>query len=1040
MLQTNEFRWQLAAKAYNSDLIDAQQFIAAMTIWTNAPEQSIVDILIDQNSLSRSDIELLSAIDERRQDVLTLVPHDASSFRPTDTRLMPSGTHRYGGEVTGSDSAVRATLQFELVEPIAQGGIGDIQLAVDSQLNRQVALKRLQSHYRLDPNAALRLVQEAEITAQLEHPAIVPIYHFGFAEDGQPFYCMRLIKGRNLKDKVRELFENQQTASSHPAAISLDFRRLLAGFVTICRAVQHAHSHHIIHRDIKPANIIVGDHGEPVLIDWGLAKRLEQGSQTAGSNEERGGDAQSGTDRPQQQLTLDGITVGTPAFMSPEQATGEQNIGPSSDIFGLGATLYYLLTNHAPYSGATVGETLSQACQCSWASIQSYDIGVPPALIAICGRAMAAATTDRYESAEALADDVERWLANESVSVFRDSLGTQVRRWLAKHHSTAVGLAVTTASIVLGAVVFSAYTTTVNHALNKAVQDQHAAQKLAIQHADLAVSSLRTVTLDIQRKLQSVPAAQSVRTRLLETALDGLSKVSSSLAESSELDTYMVIAHRELGDLFLEVGDIGPRKGLETARREFEAARRIAVKIVMRSPGDIEAQRQYVMCLQRQAALERVDGTVTNEQTIYQEAHSILEQLYVQAPHDETVLRSLGVSHNLQGELAVRMGDIEKSGEHFNAALHIFEDQWNRGISHPDLERDRIITLNKMGNYLRVAGQLREAEQYFLQSLELSRTRSERLPDDFNALRDLSTVYFYLGQVCQNDGRAAESLVYMRSSADIDYRRFLLDPTNTLAARDFVQSSNSLATALKHRGESVEAKQRLMVAIEVGGRLLAVDSNETAALRDIAYSHSDLGDLQRIDEPLLALSNYDMCLKLMQQVAESDPDNPRGKSDMAYALGKRASGLVQLDRFEEAIQAYESAIRLQRLRAQVHPESIAVQSGMMVLQLGRMDAWLKNHQTETANLHTAELQQAIDQLLQSAPDHAEVRVTQVRTLLQLGQVAQSVGDFDRAKQFLAQAKSQFADLVLREQLSADDTILSQEIQASIDAINALPTR
>jgi hypothetical protein len=207
-----------------------------------------------------------------------------------------------------------------------------------------------------------------------------------------------------------------------PAERSLALRDLLTRFIAVCNTVAYAHSHGVIHRDLKPDNAMLGEYGETLVVDWGLAKRLDQPDleQPPASAIATGAGLGSTP-------TRIGQVVGTPAFMPPEQARGTlDQIGPRSDVFSLGATLYCLLTGHAPYSGA---DTLSQAATGEVVPAQQRKGSVPPALEAVCARAMAAKLEDRYPTAKALADEVQRWLADEPVSAYREPLVDRARRW-----------------------------------------------------------------------------------------------------------------------------------------------------------------------------------------------------------------------------------------------------------------------------------------------------------------------------------------------------------------------------------------------------------------------------------------------------------------------------------------------------------------------------------------------------------------------------------------------------------------------------------
>jgi len=265
-----------------------------------------------------------------------------------------------------ADSIVpRAVQGYELGPVIAWGGMGQVRLARDLRLGRQVALKELM--FESDTLAA-RLVREARVAAELEHPNIVPIYDVGTWPDGMPFYTMRYVEGRTL-------------FAALAAASSLAERmQLLPAAIAACNAVAFAHSHGIAHRDLTPANILLGDHGETYVIDWGLAKDLRTHPVHA-----------------QPLLTAQGEVLGSPAYMPREQAVGDP-IDERADVYALGAILYHLVAGAPPYSGRTSSELLEQVRSAPPPSL----VG-PRALVAVIAKAMAREAADRYPTARELA-------------------------------------------------------------------------------------------------------------------------------------------------------------------------------------------------------------------------------------------------------------------------------------------------------------------------------------------------------------------------------------------------------------------------------------------------------------------------------------------------------------------------------------------------------------------------------------------------------------------------------------------------------------
>jgi hypothetical protein len=285
-------------------------------------------------------------------DATAFTEPEATEFDPYATRADTGtgsalgssaleGTIAYTGPASLPGTTTGPTLsRFHPVRLHARGGLGEVYVAVDGELNREVALKEIQEKHGGQPESQLRFVFEAEITGGLEHPGIVPVYGLGRYADGRPYYAMRFIRGDSLKAAIEKFQKSPEVKSSVSLRHSLALHQLLARFVSVCYAIDYAHSRGVLHRDIKPDNVMLGGHGETLVVDWGLAKALNRPDPPDDSHPKPLRPL-SGNDT---SATMVGSVMGTPSFMSPEQAAGEvETLGPASDIFSLGSTLYALL-------------------------------------------------------------------------------------------------------------------------------------------------------------------------------------------------------------------------------------------------------------------------------------------------------------------------------------------------------------------------------------------------------------------------------------------------------------------------------------------------------------------------------------------------------------------------------------------------------------------------------------------------------------------------------------------------------------------------
>lgn len=370
-----------------------------------------------KNDLARENPELLPAFEDILRGLRALEFSGESSAPSAKLRIPEPQTLPF---VAG---------RYEALRKHSEGGLSVVYHARDSELGRKVALKCIKSSAAGDPDACRRFHFEAEITGRLDHPSIVPVYGLGRDDADRPFYAMRFIHGATLGQKLDEL---HAPGGADLRFNNVEFRRLLRSVIAVCEVVAYAHSRDVIHCDIKPGNIIVGPYGETLLLDWGLAREIVPGEASSDSEDTVDhvpGMASAG--KVGRSRANRGQVSGTPAYMAPEQARGDwQLVGPASDIFSLGATLYVLLTGKRAYTGTTSSEVAERARLGDFPSPRSVNASIPAALEGICRKAMAKEPGDRYASALDLASDIERWLADEPVSAHREPFSARARRWL----------------------------------------------------------------------------------------------------------------------------------------------------------------------------------------------------------------------------------------------------------------------------------------------------------------------------------------------------------------------------------------------------------------------------------------------------------------------------------------------------------------------------------------------------------------------------------------------------------------------------------
>jgi eukaryotic-like serine/threonine-protein kinase len=753
--------------------------------------------------------------------------------------------------------------RFRILRPHAKGGLGAVFVAMDTELHREVALKQILDAHADRDISRQRFLLEAEITGGLEHPGIVPVYGLGTYGDGRPYYAMRFVRGDSLKEVI-DRFHSDPALKADPGRRSLELRQLLRRFTDVCNAIEYAHSRGVLHRDIKPANVIVGRYGETLVVDWGVAKAV--GRSEPGSSAGEGALIPSSSSGSSE--TLPGNVLGTPSFMSPEQADGLlERLGPASDVYSLGTTLYCLLTGVPPFGGK-VTDVLDAVRRGEFPPPRQLDPSIDPALEAVCKKAMAREPADRYATPRALAEDIERWTADEPVSTWREPLSRRARRWARRNRTAVTGAAAAVLAGVVGlAAVLFVQTRAKADLARSLANETRANAELARSRAavqaryDLAVEAIRTFHTGVSEDfLLKQDRFKELRDRLLKSASDFYGKLGALLGRESD-----AASRRALAGAYFEVAELTAKVG---------------------RPEDALASHREVLAVREALAAEPGAG--------------------------DAIRSDVGRSLTAIGML------LESTGR-TDLALASYREAERRLAAPEGSEPDATVRAalaacrSQLGWLLKETGHAADA----LSVLRLARADQEALagvvgaPD--GARNDLATTVSWLGVVLRETGKAKEAEAEDRKALAI--RQALVDdnPAVTGFRRELELSHNNLALQLAETGKASEAEAEYRKALGIQRKL--VDDNPAVIIfrSDLAMSHGNLGELLRsMSQVPEAEAEYREALAIRKELVEDNPAVTRFRS--ALAMSRRSLGalLAGTGKPSEAETEYREALAIQR--------------------------------------------------------------------------------------------------------------------------------
>jgi len=915
----------------------------------------------------------------------------------------------------------------------AKGGMGQVWVARDKSLGREIALKELRPDQKDNAVILSRFLYEARITAQLEHPGIIPVYELGGGP--VPFYTMRFVKGRTLSAAARSYHQARQAGTGD----SLTLVNLLNAFVGVCHAIAYAHSRGVIHRDLKGQNVVLGDFGEVLVLDWGIAKEIgpadvpdsatpgtaaapaippvapQDTSQSSVHEMEtldhlessprstrkfhgsvQGLQQESGAGS---EVTMQGQLLGTPAFMAPEQASGLlDQIDPRTDVYGLGAVLYETLTGAPPFEGKMTTEILRRVREDAPRSPRELNPKIDPALQAVCLKALSKRKDQRYASATEMAEDVQRYLADQPVHAFPEPWTRRILRWARRHRT----LVATSAGLLLTATIaLSVGTVLVSRERNVAAFEANEAQH--------AVDDMYT----------------KVAENWLEDRLDPLQKefLQKTLAHYQTLTgeaAHDPAVQLEHGRAFERMGDIQRKLGnVQDADTEYRRARAILEPLHSRRPGDAETRRALALTQTRLGDLMLRRGQNDAAAPLYRHALE-LQQAQASAPNATTQDRwLLGRTLKSQADLQRLKGDFTGARSAYTQAISTLQNAAAPGRS--DISNDLALAENAQGQLLLDLGELKLAENQFRGALALLGPLVAEFPTIPRFRESLATARNSLGLIEQRDGRNADCEVQYRRELEDEERLAQDFPDRPEFRREVARASMNLGNLLEDEGRIGEAETMLRRAIALNADLTSKQPGDVQVRLDLSKSRTNLGEmLQEGGRVGQAIPELERARNVGMALVKQFPDAPRYRDQLAGALDDLALAYDAAAR-PEAKATYLESLKMSEKLVSEYPDNAdyRINLGLCARNLGAYVA--DKHPDQAESYYSRGLE-----ALKGAHSDGSLR-ERVTILINLGVMRQNAGRPD-AEEAQRSALSILQELVTRKPVKRTDLIYMAIVQ------------
>lgn len=758
---------------------------------------------------------------------------------------------------------------FELEKCIGVGGFGNVWRALDTKLQRYVAIK-IPREGVIDDDSSNAFLNEARVTATLRHPNIVTVHDVGRV--GTTVYVVSdLVDGLPLCD--------------WPPRKTLSFGAIAKLFEVISRAIHYSHESGVIHRDLKPANVMMDDDGQPHIMDFGLAKR----------------DAIDLT------VTTDGRILGTPAYMSPEQARGElQKTDRRTDVYSLGVMLYEMLTDELPFRGS-IPSIVHQVTHDPPPQPRRLNRAIHADLETICLKCLEKSPNHRYQSSLELADELARFQKKEPIHARPVSVIGKLTRWCQRNPLAASLVLAIAGLLFTGAIAgfvaasqqaaLAAETHDVNQQLTTRNEELVAATELAnkkTKEASNAVNDFFTEVSESEELLAGSPGTQALRKRLLQRAEQYYSRFVAE-NNSQENEAQLADVTGRLASIQEWLGD------LEAAEQHYEESLQRYRTLLDRDPKSVDMQRAVARSYSNLATLQNVRSRFADAETNVLQSIALWKRL-LDISADDIDRTGLAVAYDALGVTYQELGKVEDALAQGNLALQLYE-QLDRANPTSKYRADVAASHYNQANGYLSSGKITKASESYTKAIQLFQTLTEESPDDFKLRELLARSHANMAIAEFSHGNLSKATTRFETAAQL-YDNLKRDNPRV------VDYGDSLAKTRQNLGMLYDRQGMRDEAVEQ--QHLEVDATENPEI--VAMSLNNLGAMYyRQAEYDEAANIFRQMIEMLENVIVESPEEVDAKNKLAAAYNNLAGVYRATDtRLEEAIQSFQKSIRIRR--------------------------------------------------------------------------------------------------------------------------------